>query len=370
MITRKELQKIGLLPLRDIENGDDKKKYFFRTTSGTTGGVPLLILRKKKISSDGEMGFYSGLKRPMCFFGAYSARLGHLVSGIYRKENPMMLFIDKADLNKEFINVVTQFRPDSFCGFPSFIIKSLEYMDSRIFAEVKALRLTGEGLSKQKLEILRNFFPNASIDLFYAAGEVGFISGFCPNLEIGKYHPKEGVDVDLINVDEDGIGEILVSTNLSPLVKVDKYWVGDVGRFVHQDEVCKCGNPIIFELTGRKNFDFIKFGGAILFQSEFERVVSELGSYIVDFRGFIKESVVGKSKIICKISLEIIPTQKLLDLNHPEEYIGSEISRRLYVTSKKTLSELIAVNMFLPLEVHFKGQFDSTYKDVKLKKIN
>lgn len=278
--------------------------------------------------------------------------------------------MDYCDLNPDLDNLLKQFKPDGLCGFPSFIISALKYVKNpKTLLGIKSVRLTGEALSFQKMKILKSKLPNASVYLFYAAAELGFISEFCPNLPIGQYHPKKGaMEVDIINQDKQGIGEIVISTNLSPSVRIENYHIGDVGRFIKSENPCQCGRKITFEVLGRKDFDFIKMCGALLTQKEFERVALELKEYIIDFRVSVGE-IVMEEIILGKISLDVIPSVKLSRLEHPKNFLAEEFSKRLFVTPTQTLHDLINKNSFLPVQVSLKTELPGGYKDVKMKTI-
>jgi phenylacetate-coenzyme A ligase PaaK-like adenylate-forming protein len=363
---RHHLNEIGSLALNDLQNDQDAKNYLLRTTSGTSGNEPLFIVRKRK---QANVGFFSGLKRIVGFFGVYNARLSHLSSTLMRKNNSKALFLDYKDLDNNMENLIRQFRPDGFCGFPSYIIKSLEYInDPAILHKINSVRLTGEALSPQKISILKEKIPFASIQLFYAAAEVGFISSFCSKLPLGQYHPKEGTEVYLKNVDDDGIGEIIINTSLSDTVRVKEYEIGDIGRLIK--EPCACGNPTTFEVLGRKNFDFIKLCGAILNQNEFDRVMGELREYIIDYRGFVKEVVINKTSLLGEVTLEIIPNDPLNKILNPEKFISEEISKKLFATPTQTLFDLIDKDVFLPTKIIFKNDLPKNHKDIKLVKKN
>ena len=302
---RHHLNKIGSLALDDLHKDGDAKSYLIRTTSGTSGNEPLFIVRKRK---QANVGFFSGLRRVIGFFGVYNARLSHLSSSLMRKVNSKALFLDYKDLDDNLESLIKQFKPDGFCGFPSYIIKSLEYInDPAILHQIQSVRLTGEALSKQKIGILKEKMPFASIQLFYAAAEVGFISSYCSKLPVSQYHPKAGTEVYLNNIDDDGIGELIINTSLSDTAVIKDYEIGDVGRLI--EKPCACGNPVTFEVFGRKNFDFIKLCGAILNQREFDRVMDELKEYVIDYRGFAKEVVINKTNLMGEITLEIIPNK-------------------------------------------------------------
>lgn len=369
MTFREDFKKLGTLPLADLSKENDAKKYLIRVTSGTSGDSPLLIVRRRKEAKENRMGFYSGLRRVVGFFGSFNARVAHLSFVIFRKENSKGIFLDYCDLDSDLDKLLRQFKPDSLCGFPSFIIEALKYIKNpKTLSGIKTVRLTGEVLSRQKFKILKSRLPNASVCLFYAAAEIGFISEFCPNLPIGQYHPREGVMIDIINQDNQGVGEIVISTNLSPSVRIENYHIGDIGRFTKLENRCKCGRKVTFEVLGRKDFDFIKMCGALLTQEEFERVFLELKEYINDFR-VSAEEVVVEGTILGKISLDVIPSVKLSQLEYPEDFLAEEFSKRLFVTPTQTLYDLINKNSFLPVQVNLKTELPRGYKDVKIKMI-
>jgi phenylacetate-coenzyme A ligase PaaK-like adenylate-forming protein len=371
MITKKEFDEIGTLSLEDFKDEREAKKYIIRTTSGTTGSEPLFIIRRKN-NPNKEMDYYGDFKRVVGFFGSLNARLSHLSNIIYRRENSAILFIDNKDLNSYLDSLLKQFKPDSFCGFPSFIVKALEYIqDQKILEGIKHISYRGEYLSSAKQRILKNKLPNAKLTSFYAAAELGTLSSFCPYLSIGLYHPEDGVNVDIMNQDENRIGEIVISMKISNNVKVEKYLIGDIGRFVKSGEKCECGKSITFEVLGRKDFDYIKICGAIITQDDFERVVSYLKLYIADYRGYIKEIITHNNCLVGEIQLEIKPTDKLRAMKYPEIFIQEEISKRLYLTPSQTLRDLVEKNVFLPLRISFKSNVGrGGYKDVKLRKID
>lgn len=374
MINKKDLENIGMQPLQDYKKNRNAEDYFYRMTSGTTESVPLLVLRgKPKVDRIGtEFGFYSGFKRTVCLYGSLSMRLSHLNLSIMRNDDVSFaaIFPDYSDINSKFNELLIQFEPDSLCGFPSFVIKALEYIDDPALIEgIQAVRLMGESLSSQKLKIIQTKLPNASISLFYGVAEIGIISVFCKYLPLGYYHPREGMEIEIVNCDENGIGQIIISANISSSIRIKRYKVGDLGRFIRLKKPCSCGREVVFEVLGRKDFDFIKLCGAILTQKEFERVAGELRSLIIDFTGIAREVMVDEEHFKGEILLEIIPTPLLLKKRKKQMFLADEFSRRLFLTPTQTLSDLVKNDIFLPLRIVFKNELKKKIKDVKLKKI-
>ncbi|NQV93234.1 hypothetical protein HQ403_01920 [Candidatus Kaiserbacteria bacterium] len=128
-----------------------------------------------------------------------------------------------------------------------------------------------------------------------------------------------------------------------------------------------CGDTITFELLGRRDFDFIKFLGTTLRQEEFERVATELEEYIVDFRGEVRE-VKEADELKGEITLKIVGTPKLQKMKNPEGFISNEISQRLFVTSSKTIEDMVSKEIYLPLKIQFVDNFEYQNKPIKLKR--
>jgi phenylacetate-coenzyme A ligase PaaK-like adenylate-forming protein len=374
MITKNELSKLGLLPLEDFKKAGVAKDYFYRMTSGTTEGFPLIVLREKVLKGKHEIkwGFYSGIRKAACFYGSHSMRLSHLNLTIMRNDNisSAAIFLDYSNINSDIDKLLTQFEPDSLCGFPSFVIRALEHINNpKLIQGIQTVRLIGESLSPQKLKIIQTKLPSASISLFYGVAEIGIISVFCKYLPLGYYHSVEGIKIELIDCDEDGIGQIIISASLSSSVRVKKYKVGDLGRFIRLKKPCPCGREVTFEVLGRKNFDFIKLCGAVLTQKEFERVAGELKSLIIDFAGKARETMVSGERLKGEIFLEIIPTALLLKKGKKQKFLADEFSRRLFLTPTQTLSDLVKKDIFLPLRIVFKNELKKKTKDIKLERI-
>jgi phenylacetate-coenzyme A ligase PaaK-like adenylate-forming protein len=371
MLTKAELGEIGLKSLEDAKRDNEAKQYLYRMTSGTVGNLPILILRKRSIVESLNLDFYARSTKVAGFFGSYNARLTHLnLSLLNDSESRSAIFLDFKDLDYNLDEILSRFSPDSLCGFPSFILKSLKYIKNRqVTGGIKSIRLIGEAVSPRKIEMLKSKFPNADIRLFYAAAEVGFISSYCPHLSIGQYHIRKNIKVEISEPDGHGFGQILISTNLSPSVEIKRYQTGDIGRLIKKSrKSCSCGNKEILEVLGRKDFDFIKLCGAILTQRELERVVLELNDCIVDFNGEVREVISDGTDILGEISLGIIPTQKLLLMKSSGDFLREEISKRLFLTATQTLDDLVRKGVFLPLRVTLKQELPFKHKDVKLRR--
>ena len=352
--------------LSDIPEDKDAKLYGIRMTSGTTGGSPLMMLAHYP---KGAFYRFSTLQRPIICSGSLSARLANALFFSHKSgvQDDTALLLEAKDLTPGLEKVLVDFKPDSFLGFPSVIAKVLHYIkDKKTLENIVGMRLSGEFLTTDVEKLFRESMPNAEIRMLYSSTETGAIaSQSCEHLPINFYHPMDGVEIEIIDQDDQGVGEVVISRQLSPSVKLDRFIVGDMGRF-HIDKVCPCGNPVTLEVLGRKGYDYIKLAGAILRQEEFARVMSELHRYVSDYR-IVASSVVSDGLLRGCIEITIFPTEELQKMKEKAKFIQKAISTRLFLTASHTLDDLVVENHFLPLQIVFTSEaFQNGHKEIKL----
>lgn len=367
MITKSDLHEIGLLALADVTD-ENIGEFVIRGTSGTTGGQPLLIVRQRK-----HVDFpHATLYNIALFFGSYNARLSNLTSQLFSFKNMNAVAFTKDDFNSELPRLLREIEVDAIIGFPSVVVKALLLVmgdDEKILKNVRVANFIGEPLSALHRKIIKGKLPNADISCIYSAAEIGFISRYpCRYLSLGEYHPSHGVGLEIAFPDELGIGEIIVSFPLSSSVYVEKYAIGDMGRILRRG--CLCGEKVIFEVLGRKDFDFIKLSGVILRQEMFERAFIPFEHLVRDFRGEAEEvSVDGKICASITISVVLTPRTPLETSVSYARFIEENISKRLFLTPQKTLDDLVREGLFLPLKVMIVETLEEKHKSVKIRKI-
>ncbi|MBI2618233.1 hypothetical protein HYW58_02155 [Candidatus Kaiserbacteria bacterium] len=372
MTTNKEqLNNVGFKTLNDLKRNRNAKDYIIRITSGTSGSNPVALARTRsnKVGT-GPLFFYQGMRRVIAFWGTLNARLSRATQFLFYPEDGdyTVLAVDSRDLRPDLNDIFRDFKPEGLCGFPSFVVRALSFIhDTKILRDIRAVSFSGEALSEVQESFLRHKLPNATLENHYASAEIGCISGKpCGYLLRNQYHPHGRVTLENVNLDSDGVGELLVSYHLGPSVYVNRYATGDAVRFLNTK--CACGNPITFELLGRKNFDFIKFLGATFLREEFERVMSELSRYVKDYRGEAREIALSDT-LVGELTLKVVGTPAFLDKKDRKEFLRDEISKRLFVTPSKTYANLVAEGLFLPLKIEITGSFEHCIKTVKLRRI-
>ncbi len=376
-MTKDDINAIGLAALKDFEKDRNAKAYMIRQTSGTTLGKPLLICRARGVDKkDLDGRTYKEIKAPALFFGSFNARLSHLSNFFTHNADPAgrALVLSPQDINADLGRILSEFQPDAFLGFPSVMVRALVAVDQKnadALTGVHSVHFIGEALTGIHRDVLRHKIPDAQIYGHYATAETGFLSAFpCAYTDANQYHPHRKARFRLVSADQDGIGEIAVSSPLSRTVSLTDYLVGDVGRMIPGP--CRCGNETTFELMGRKNFDFIKLSGIVLRQELFERAVASFDGLIADYRGEARE-VWQDNKIYGALTLNVLlnpDSHAKIDADGgAAAYIAREFPKRLYLTQTATFDSLIQRGIFLPFAVAVVKEFPYQHKSVKIRKI-
>lgn len=341
----------------------DAGNHSLRMTSGTTDGRPILIMWD---NSRAAHRLFTDEKRVAICVGLLSVRLGNalLVRNGLAAHDARVLCIDMQDVSDAFTPLIADFSPSAFYGHPSVVIRIAPYLTAESGAGVEALYLTGETVSVALQVAFTSAFPAARIRPLYNTSETGVLSKPpCGHLPLDSYHPAEGVDMRILDPDETGAGDILVSKELTPTVAVRDYRIGDIGR-LHLAP-CVCGEARTLQILGRRGYDYIKVAGALLLQKEFERVAGMCAGLFDDYRVEASEALEGGT-LQGRLTLRVFRKEGSGTLEDARE-IAARYGRELFLSQSQTLGDFIEKNAFLPLTVEYvERPFPPTHKNVKL----
>lgn len=377
-LVKDDFFKIGLNPrLIDLrEEIKNKTRHFIlRATSGTVSlNEPPLFLMPVGLAR-------SGRKRTLWIEGPFMICLrGVLLNILGNRREPngvlQTLILDPARLNIKMRQALEEFGADNIFSFPANLIRftSVFTAAEALSSKIQIIDLSGDFLSATQRRIIHEFFHNARLNLNYTMTEAGKISHSCPELKrrYGRqdvYHPNflNGTIIELVDMDENGCGEIAV-THLNHRWALLRYRTGDMGRVVK--EKCPCGAKFTLFLAGRKNYDYIRYGGALIVRTELERVMGSLKSYVKEWRGEVREKQTG-GKLLGELRILIQPADShILDINHFLTWLAEHISRNLFLTPDKTLADLASAGRFLPLIIEIRGGFPDAAKQILIRKID
>jgi hypothetical protein len=360
-----ELREFGLHGIEEIEHGNEPAfLYAIALGSGTTGSLPLIVLRHLNLPRRYEqMGIASG--KHCIHLSARDAQVrlvSPLLEDIY-DDGTEVLIMSTADLDTHLERLLVDYRPTHVGGFLSFIENAARYAPEAS-REIEVIEVTGEMMSEGAHASFSSIAPRAQITQVYSSAQTGRLGFSCPHLKSNQYHPLPGVGIEIESPDEYGIGEILVSKPISPFLEFQRFPMGDSARLL---PACGCGRTDAFELMGRTDFDFIKLAGALLHKEEFDRVMEELSTHVVDYQALVEEIREG-DRAQGLIELRVVPTLVCGTSKESAAWLASEFARRTFVTTARTLENFIERGSFFPIRVEFVDSIAHGLKKVRLKK--
>ena len=229
---------------------------------------------------------------------------------------------------------------------------------------IKWIRLTGEYCTTQKFDFFKSQFPNAKITFSYGSAELasgwlasGYQCKYMYNVSPSFYHINPIYMIETINDNQEIAAENepgeLIHTDLFPgrAFPLIRFKTGDIGTTERRK--CRCANDLFFRLTGRKNFDILKFSGIILRSDIVEMALKDFNDILEpNFQMHVYEkSANGKimPQLVLKLSLK---ENSIISENFKSEVIES-VSDKLFLASQKNLKYFIDNKIFLPLEIEF-----------------
>lgn len=336
--------------------------YSIRVTSGTSS-EPLVALLP-----------FSRLIPSACFRGRMllcAGSMSHrftIVSTIYqqKKDTPVRVFTVGRNELREGSNLgrcLKEFLPEHIVGVPSLALHVGALLDKETTNAVTSSVFLGEAISSSTLSTLNERFPKMKTRSIYISMELGIYSTApCGYLAQGQYHVAEHVRMRISSPDPKKEGEILISTEIEPGVRVVDYCSGDIGRL--SSYACPCGASDMLEVLGRKNGDYVKVVGALLLSAELERVAAMV-PYITDFRVRVSERL---HEGVPRGNIELIVySSRGVGTDALKGEVSEIFARNLFLTPTRTLSQLIQESVFDPLVVTWvERPFPQEYKQVRI----
>lgn len=236
---------------------------------------------------------------------AYFLGIRKLGAGIIRVGNGM------PELQWDTIH---RLRPDTIMCVPSFILRLIDYAESRGIdyrnSSIRRIIGIGEGLREQDftLNLLgQRIREKWDVELFatYSSTEMGATFSECPYGCGGHVHP-ELIIVEIIGEDNrpvsDGeVGEVVVTTLGVEGMPLLRFRTGDMSSKVTGK--CRCGRNSyrLTPLVGRKN-NMIKLKGTTIYPPAINDVLDNT-PYVVNYVVVVRDSFAGTDEVIVKIGL-------------------------------------------------------------------
>lgn len=350
-------------------------RFLFQTTSGTSKLTkPVLYIKTVDYLTEGEE--HDKGKRTIFFLHPYHIALRDTLAHIRRskreKNSVQSLVVNPFKANKQMLVALEEFRADSILTFPAAMgyIVSVAPGIARSFSLLKKIWLVGDFLTPKQALVLSSQFKNVYVDVDYVTVDVDSIGVCCKFLQkkygMNAYHPNPDRIIELINRDENGVGEVVVTKTRPLELAFIRFKIGDIARA--EKQVCPCGNTWIFFMEGRKDMDYIRGLGVLVTRAEIERVLKPFQTIIEEWRGEVRE-VTYKKMLLGELTILIKPKNKNGVKKEQVSMIKDGVSMHLFLTPKKTLSKLVTEEKFMPLKINVVEDFPITTKKVLLRKI-
>ncbi|OHA00940.1 MAG: hypothetical protein A3C07_00855 [Candidatus Sungbacteria bacterium RIFCSPHIGHO2_02_FULL_47_11] len=381
VFTKEDFLKIGLEKrIADIGVGGAEKPargFAFRITSGTTRQTePVLTIRGAgppyKIPENEWRTIW--MYNP-CTLALRGVLINNACNERERTTRYQTLALDPYRLDESSRQALLEFHADNISAFPYAMSRFASFFaesDAKELPQLAKAYIGGDFLSDKEGRLIRSIFKKIELEISYGLAEFGNIGRPCRFLagRYGRnaYHPRQSYLVELMDLDKNGIGEIVATNPVSPDFALIRYRTGDIGRAIR--EKCECGMQWTLILEGRKGFDIVKCGGAMVVRQELERVIGWLKDDIADWRAEAREILQG-NRIMGELAVFVKPTPSFArkNINHAS-YLAEAIGGKLYVTPTETLKNLADSHRFMPLCIELVKDFPVDQKLVRLKKIN
>jgi len=376
----KDFQKLPILTKEDIVNIPLSKRIFvpenkikhFSCTSGTTG-TPLVVpdlfgvsdyFIESKILFEKKL-IKAGAKKVLALFPPMAAPFKRLLS--VHSDNFTIIPGDISKLRVVAL-ISAEIKIDAIITSPTILQELTKHlMEVHFdFKKVKWISLGGELCSELKFKLIKQVFPEAYLTFRYGAAENGGLRGYkCTYLDNKSptiYHVPPTQFLEIINEDKKLIsngkaGEILHTDLKTPKAfPLIRYLTGDTGSF--ELLPCKCGNNSLLKLGGRMATDMLKVNGVIIHKVAIEEALYKIsGLSNILFRLEVSETK-KDDQIKTKMNL-YLPTES--NLNKFSD-LEKKLAEKLYLSANKTLTDLVNLGYFYPLEVTFVDNWPKEYK--------
>lgn len=339
-----DIQKLPILSKDEFKrniNGyvDEKLNVSWRSTSGTTGS-PLTFPKDQnaKRYMDAMMfdayswhGIYPYDKQARLWGRALNnkGRFIQLLKDTVLNRKRLSAFAMDAKNCIAFFKVINKYKPKYFYAYANALYQFANIINNEGLngkeLNINIAICTGEVLFPHQRQYIESVFGCRVVNE-YGSTENGIIAFEC---EYGNMHILPTVYVEIVNPNEHGFGEIVVTELNSRSLPFLRYRNGDTGRILPND--CKCNRPYetieIFE--GRIDSYIRCPNGRMVYDALLAYTFKD---YVEQFKAFQYESNSLEIYVIPKISLTKQVVNKIA--NNLKEYLGPEMNVEIIIVDK------------------------------------
>ncbi len=226
-------------------------------TSGSTGNPVNLYITKEmllaKRTSHQKMLKWYGFERESPELKLGGVKLSFFTIFYYYLKNKRYFnsFQIRAENMDHIVKTYKRFKPLVLYGYPSAMVHFIQFADRQGIKlnEPGVIVTHAENLDNEVKEMIRSTYPSAPIANQYWSTEAN-IAETCPH---GHLHIDEGTVIcEVINKNEQGSGDLLITNLYSFKQPIIRYKLGDKIKLSDQDCTCGRKSRVIEHIEGRE----------------------------------------------------------------------------------------------------------------------
>ncbi|MBN2215514.1 MAG: phenylacetate--CoA ligase family protein [Bacteroidales bacterium] len=246
-----------------------RKIYRVIPTSGSTGTPKEIVVSKEMIQAKRtahlKLLHWNNIKRSdlEIFIGGDVVSTKKRIYYFLKNQICLTSFDIDRDNARKYINKINQCKPKIIFSYPhalNVLLNYAEVLNLHVY-QPKAIYTGAEKLHPETVQLIKHHFPETRLVNEYWSTE-GNIGLSCPE---GSLHVDEDtVIVEVDNVNEEGVGDLLLTNLYSYDFPIIRYPLGD--KIKLSDNFCKCGRKtkVIEKIEGRSGDFFSRPNGRII----------------------------------------------------------------------------------------------------------
>ncbi len=154
----------------------------------------------------------------------------------------------------------------------------------KAYGKLKKVYYGGEGLSHSQRQYIQECGITVLRSVTYGSNDAGPIGYQCEHCEGGVHHLFSTLQhLEIVDLEQDTpmqsgeIGRLILTSQARTAPKIERYEIGDMGRWLEEPCVCGRTDPL-FELVGRMG-DVFKAGTPQLNYAQFVQILSDKAQY-------------------------------------------------------------------------------------------
>jgi len=265
---------------------------------------------------------------------------------IYTEKNKMYANASffSEDWLKKNAERISDFMPVYVMGFTGSFMRLIHLYRSlgqEFSRSVRFIELIGEPVFSYQKRIISKMVPDAVIIENYSCTELQGVALSCPR---GNMHllPSNAV-VEIDNPDENGIGDILLTSLHSKLMPFIRYRIGDKGS-IKPGSTCECGNANdIIEIAKGRTVEYLYFEGTKpVHMMVIHKVIEDINEKVSDsIEKFQLHQIDNKSMVF-----NICLNQKMLSVKPIVEAMLIQIMQRILGNLVRCSVEFVDMKSF------------------------